>query len=104
MEALPLNMNWKGFSDFASAQFSWFAVTLDDFFPDMKKEDEPLTYRRIDHLLSDMEIDNKSGKITINIQEGDSFVSDIESILSTMNSIIRKKYDAFFVTKKVNYI
>jgi len=103
MESLPINMNWVAFKDFASKKFEWFGSTIDDFYPDMFKGEKNTGYRRIDHLLSDMEID-ESGKITLNIQDGDPFIEEVSIYTSTLNGLIRSKYDCFFSINRVDYV
>jgi len=99
MEELPRDMNWKAFADYLSKKFEWFGETIGQFFDNEKYND--IQFRRIDHILSDKEIDGD--RIVLNIQDGDPFTSGIESYIVFMNSVIRKKYDCYFAVNKVDY-
>jgi hypothetical protein len=101
-EKLPVNMNWKAFRDFVSNHNKWFSETLDDFYPKMKKEDSPMNMRRIDHLMSDMDIEGE--RITLNIQDGDPFLGEHKVYVPTLNRLIRMKYDCFFKVAEVDYV
>jgi hypothetical protein len=100
VQPLPEDMDWKKFSDFVKEKFEWFAATLDDIYPEFKKEDEPLLATRADHIFSNIIVDGENVKLQI--QEGDRFSEGIGVFLSTLNGIIRKKYDCFFTVEKID--
>ncbi len=102
MDKLPVDMNWKMFMNFVVSKYKWFGITIDDYFSNLKQEDISMTTRRIDHLMSDMKIEDD--KITLNIQKEDPFLDGIEMYVTTLNSTIRMKYDCFFVLNKVDYV
>ena len=103
MEQLPKEMNWKAFGDYTASKFDWFNYPLEKFFNSLFKDGETTKYTRIDHILSDIDV-HESGEVVINIQDGDPFIEDINTYLSVLNGLIRKKYDCFFSINKVNYI
>ena len=103
MKNMGIDIDKKKFSDYLVSTLKWFGDTIDDVYPEMKKEGEPLNYRRIDHLLSDMNINGN--KIEINIQKGDRFIDGVKTILPTMNSALMKKENSkYFVLCYIDYI
>ena len=101
MTTLPKDMNWKAFIDYIISQYDWFGTTVDEFLKyEGKKDYAPLT--RAGHIFSDIEI--KGEEVVLNVQKDDPFIEGIEVYLSTMNRVIRKKYDCFFSVNKVDYV
>ncbi len=101
MIPLPKEMNWKRFSDYVASRFDWFRETTDDAYPNMVDKNNPSTYTRADHIFSDIEV--KNDNVVLLIQEGDLFSDGLETYLSSLNGLIRKKYDCFFTIKKVDH-
>ncbi len=90
------------FCDYLSSNFPWFGDTWDDTFPETSKEDEPMTFRRIDHMMTDIDIEGK--RIILNIQRGDPFLESAKSVISTMNSTLLKKHRGhYFVLNEKDY-
>jgi hypothetical protein len=103
MKKYGINIDKEKFCNYLASAFPWFGDTIDDVYPEMKKEDEPLKYRRIDHILSDIDIDGN--KIVLNIQDGDKFSDGIKVALPTMNTALMRKEDKrYFVINNVDYI
>jgi hypothetical protein len=72
-------------------------------FPELAKEDEPLEYRRIDHILSDITVKGK--RIVMNIQKGDKFSNGIKVVIPTMNStLMKKEKNMYFDIEYVDYL
>ena len=91
------------FCDYLAKSYKWFSVTLDEFFPELAKDDEPLDYRRIDHLMSDIHLDGR--KIVLNIQKDDPFIDGAHTVITSMNIALRMKDDnKFFVLNEIDYI
>jgi len=101
MIALPKDMNWKNFATYIASKYDWFAVDTDAFFPSDNGKKMDSVYRRIDHLLSDLYVDGD--KIMLRIQKGDSFLEGLNSFIVTLNGVIRKKYDCYFVVEEVDH-
>jgi len=100
VKPLPDDMDWSKFSNYIQNKFNWFAATLDDIYPEFKKDNEPLLTTRADHIFSNIVIEGTNVKIKN--QEGDTFLKGIDVFLSTLNGMIRKKYDCFFTVEKIN--
>lgn len=102
MKKLGIDVDKKKFCDYLASRYRWFGETLDDVFVELKKEAEPMNYRRIDHLMSDIGIDGR--KIILNIQDGDPFLEGAHTVLPSMNIAIRMKDDEkYFILNKVDY-
>ena len=102
MKKLGVNIDKGKFCEYIEKHIEWFAVKVDEFLLDIKKEDEPLDYTRANHLLSDIDISGE--KITINIQQGDKFIEDANLYVPYLNSLLMKKTKNFFVLNYVDYV
>jgi hypothetical protein len=101
MKKYGIDIDKNKFCDFLASKFDWFGVTIDQAFPELSKEGEPMSFRRIDHLLSDIDVDGR--RIILNVQEGDPFIESAKVFLPTMNSFVMKKTEHFFVLNTVSY-
>lgn len=104
MEKLPENMNWDMFKAYVIDKYSWFGDTTDTVYPETVKDGEESTFTRMDHILSDMSIDEGRRIITLYLQEGDKMIDEIKTYIIQMNRLIRKKYDCFFKVEYVDYV
>lgn len=101
MIELPKDMNWKAFADYLASRYDWLRVTVDDFEQyNGKSNCKSLT--RANHIFSDIEVSGE--KVILRLQDGDPFVDGVDVLLSTFNSVIRKKYECFFLIERVSYI
>ena len=99
MILLPKDIDWKAFGTYIEKRYSWFEISINDFFPNENPIEND--FSRMDYILANISV--VEDMISIETQIGDPFMEGLKKNIVSLNIEIRKKYDCYFLIEEIDH-